>query len=555
MTNLLQLTEQRSPAGQTFIVDEASVITGIGVYFAAADGTYPITLEMRPTAESGSPSAKRFIPGSRVTASAAAVTAKANTTFGAATEYKFTFPEPQYIPANSLVSFVIYTSAPVGSYKMFIAENGEFNIGTTTSRYSAPNNTVDGSFFSSSNGTNWEGDNNKDIAFKIYRAKFTTGIVNRAKMYVNNPPMKALTENDIENNYTDYTYDPLVFKAGADSIGVIHPSHGFQPGDKVKLTSTTVDSSDTINGVLGSSILGTRTITSTDPFGYNISIDSAADSSVRAGGTGMYASEQYSFNEMILDIPTTTPSGTIITPKGNFTSSKSFGGSETAYVAKNGISLSLGEYQVLPDPHVITSTDQETLRLSGAGSTIVQLNLETENQYVAPYFNVNESNIVTMSNFIDYQQSDDSALSGRNKITTLNYTSESNARGGTTASKHITIPYRLVTSATSIVVLVDALRPVGADFSVWYRSFNSADEASSIENQGWFEFDKSVKNTSIQGNVYSETAQDDTRFVEYEFAKFDMVAFDTYQIKITMNSNRSSYPPIFKTLRTIATSD
>ena len=70
-------------------------------------------------------------------------------------------------------------------------------------------------------------------------------LVNRAKLLVNNPPMKALTENDIENNYTDYTYDPLVFKAGADSIGVIHPSHGFQIGDKVKLTSNSLDSGDT----------------------------------------------------------------------------------------------------------------------------------------------------------------------------------------------------------------------------------------------------------------------------------------------------------------------
>jgi hypothetical protein len=555
MTNLLQLTEQRSPAAQTFIVDEASVITGIGVYFASADNTYPITLEMRPTAEGGSPSSKRFIPGSRVTATAAAVTAKANTTFGEGTEYKFTFPEPQYIPANSLVSFVLYTSAPVGNYRMYIAENGEFNIGTTTSRYTSQTNTVDGAFYSSSNGTSWEGDNNKDIAFKIYRAKFTTGVVNKAKLLVNNPPMKALTENDIENNYTDYTYDPLVFKAGADSIGIIHPSHGFQVGDKVKLTSNSLDSGDTVNGVLGSSILGTRTILNTDPFGYRFAIDSAATASVRAGGTGMYASEQYSFNQLIVDIPTSTPRGTVITPKGDFTTSKSFAGSETAYISRNNIAIEMGEEMRLPEPHVIASTDQETGRLNGVHSTAIQLNLETNNQFVAPYFNINEGNIITKSNFIDYQQSDDSSLSNRNKITTLDYAPESSARGGTTASKHITVPYRLVTSANSIVVLVDAIRPIGADFTVWYRTFNSADETNSIDDISWSEFNKNQKTTSIQGSVYSETAQDDNRFVEYEFAQFDLESFDTYQIKITMNTTRSSYPPIFGNLRTIATSD
>ena len=33
---LLQLSEQRNPTGQTFVVDEASTLTGIGIFFARA---------------------------------------------------------------------------------------------------------------------------------------------------------------------------------------------------------------------------------------------------------------------------------------------------------------------------------------------------------------------------------------------------------------------------------------------------------------------------------------------------------------------------------------
>ena len=117
---LLQLSEQRNPTGQTFVVDEASTLTGIGIFFARApvDDGYGITIEMRPTTESGAPSSLRFIPGTRVSATAAQIRAKtdpggtfAGTTFAAAREYKFEFKHPIYVPANTLCSFVIYTSA------------------------------------------------------------------------------------------------------------------------------------------------------------------------------------------------------------------------------------------------------------------------------------------------------------------------------------------------------------------------------------------------------------------------------------------------------------
>jgi len=68
MTAALQLTQQANPTAQTFVVDEASVLTGIGIYFASVSSTYPITVELRPTTEGGIPSTKRYIPGTRVTA-------------------------------------------------------------------------------------------------------------------------------------------------------------------------------------------------------------------------------------------------------------------------------------------------------------------------------------------------------------------------------------------------------------------------------------------------------------------------------------------------------
>jgi hypothetical protein len=557
MTGILQLTEQRSPTAQTFVVDEACVLTGVGIFFNSAHDTLPITLELRPTTEGGTPSAKRYIPGTRVMASASAVSAKAGSSFSSAREYKFEFPSPVYVPGNSLLAVVLYSSAPADAYKVFFAENGEFNFGTTTSRYNSGVNVSRGALYASSNGTTWEGDNNKDLTFKVYKAQFDTNLTATAKLEANIPPVKKLSENLTQSILGDYVYDPLIFTKDSSYVSVLHPSHGFRVGDTVKISSDTtgIDSGDTVNGILGSSILGAQTIKDVDAFGYSFDLrtDSNADSSIRAGGTGLYATEQYVVDEMALQLPFQAPTGTNIFVNGNFTSIGGLGDANTGYDALPQKFVSLDFPQVLKVPAVIASKDQENGQLSGNASTLLTVNMTTTDENVAPYFNVNSSILNIVSNFIDYQQSDDSATTGRNYVSTVPYTAETNADGGTVASKHITVPFRLSNSSTSIVVLVDAIRPEGADFDIWYRtSLGSVGEK--LEDQDWVAFGKDIKITKSNSYIDVPPSDDIYKFVEYEFNVFNLAAFDEYQIKITMNATNSTRPPMFTNLRTIATS-
>ena len=557
MTGILQLTEQRSPTAQTFVVDEACVLTGVGIFFNSAHDTLPITLELRPTTEGGTPSAKRYIPGTRVIASASAVSAKAGSSFGSAREYKFEFPSPVYVPGNSLLAVVLYSSAPADAYKVFFAENGEYHFGTTTARYNSGVNVSRGALYASSNGTTWEGDNNKDLTFKVYKAQFDTNLTATAKLEANIPPVKKLSENLTQSILGDYVYDPLIFTKDSSYVSVLHPSHGFRVGDTVKISSDTtgIDSGDTVNGILGSSILGAQTIKDVDAFGYSFDLrtDSNADSSIRAGGTGLYATEQYIVDEMALQLPFQAPTGTNIFVNGNFTSIGGLGDANTGYNALPQKFVSLDFPQVLKVPAVIASKDQENGQLSGNASTLLTVNMTTADENVAPYFNVNSSILNIVSNFIDYQQSNDSDTTGRNYVSTVPYTAETNADGGTVASKHITVPFRLSNSSTSIVVLVDAIRPEGADFDIWYRtSLGSVGEK--LEDQDWVAFGKDIKITKSNSYIDVPPSDDIYKFVEYEFNVFNLAAFDEYQIKITMNATNSTRPPMFTNLRTIATS-
>lgn len=556
-TGVLQLTEQLNPMAQTFRVTErnGSVLTAIGLYFqsapAVSDDQLPITIELRPVTESGSPSGRRFISGTRVSASAAQIRAVASTTFGSGTEYKFTFDQPLYVPGNVELALVAYTNAKVGQYKVWAGKIGEHQYGSTTELVSQQ--LASGVFFQSSNGTAWSKDQEMDIAFKVYRAVFDTSVTSTAYMNTNLPPRKSLTENLYTDAITKYPTDPLIFTKDNSKVRVIHPGHGFIIGDKVKLSSDSAgyDSADTINGIPGSELLRTHTIDSADPFGYTISVTSTADSSLREGGTNIYATEQYIIDDFVLSAPNVIPTGSSLSFNGDFTTSKSFAGTETAYATTANVALNLNKPTKFRNPHVIASKAQEddAAKLNGDPSTVIRAVFNTTDQYVAPSFDLPTTNLKTLANFIDYPQSDDSSATNRNNITTIDYVAETEPDGGTNASKHITIPFQLEEAATSIRVYIDAIRPVGSDFSVWYRTLNTS-TSGVILDQNWVEFSKTI-NPPNSSN-YLQIGETDM-YRQFEFNVYDLPDFDTYQLKITMNSTNSSSVPEFKNLRTIAT--
>jgi hypothetical protein len=575
MTTFIQLTEQLNPLAQIFRVTEpgGSVITAIGIFFQRApevgDDQFDITLELRPVSEGGNPSSQRYIEGTRASASAVNVRAAVNAsggasgidgTFNANAEYKFTFPDPVFFPYNTEVAIVISTAAPAGKYKVWSGVVGDFVYGSTAKKVTEHLNA--GGFYQSANGTSWVTEPYTDLAFKVYRAVFqATG--NYATLTADPPPVKALTDpnNIYKDNLIRYSYDPLLFTGGNNQVRVIHPASGFIAGDRVVLSSLSTGFSgiDTINGVLGSSILGTRLIDSADLYGYTITMDSAADSSVRAGGTGLLASEQYIFNTLNINIPVSIPEYTAVYTQVDLTTITSYGTEESVeptYQELTGVPMLLNSPTTFIKPFVIASVEQEDS--AGAGgrlgseSTTIRIGLNTDNKYVAPYFNHKAANLQMLMNFIDNQDSDDyNGSEYRNVITTIDYQPESSPNGGSAAAKHLTVPFVLAREATSLRVIVDAARPKGAEFSVWYRTNTSASDTK-ITDVSWTEFSKTDVNS--KGTAYVQIQQDDNpgQLREYEFNVYDIPSYDEYQVKIVMTASRSSYPPIFTNLRTIA---
>lgn len=555
----LSLTEQKNPLAQTFRVTESvgSVLTGVGLFFystpGASDAQKPITVELRPVRD-GAPSSDEYWPGTRVTVAPSVIRSKASTTFSTATEHKFTFKQPIYVPGNTEVAIVAYTSAKVGQWQVWVGEVGELVSGNTTKRITGQLDT--GTMYESSNGTAWQPSQMIDLAFRVYRAVFNYRN-SFAYLDITPPPLRALTQNTKDNLPHNYPRNPLIFKANSPRVKVLHPNHGFSRGDQVYLTG--FDSASSTRGVLGSNIMGTRTIDSADAFGYSFraSNNDLASSTGQGGGNRIKASEQIvSGNYAIIsNIP--RPTGTSASAKVKFTTTVNRFGQEHTTAADNTpwqptqeLSAVLNQFVQLREPFVIATDPQEqaATKLNGASSGYIKINLTTKNKYVAPCIYPENTKLRTVSWLIDDQQSDDSDATNKTYMTTLPYVSEQNPIGGTTASKHITIPYSIAESATSIRVLMDMYRVEGTDINVWYRTTNT--DGTPINKISWKPFSK-TNNPPNFSNYYDQIPG--PAFKQYEFNVYDISEFDQYQIKITFHSRNVAYAPTIRNLRTIAT--
>ena len=557
MAQNISLTDQENPIAQTFRVLEkgGSVITKIGVFFASAPKStqtqHPIFLELRPVTDGGNPSSTQYWASTKTKATASQIRSVASTSFSSGTEYKFTLKSPLYVPENTEIAFVLYSAAPAGRYRVWGGSLGDFEYGSTVKRITHQLDA--GVLFQSANGTAWSADQTTDLAFKVYRAEFAYQTV-KAVLHVDQPPKKRLTENIYTNKITSYPTNPLRMTAGSKDISVVHPAHGFQIGDHVVLETfgNGFDSADTVNGISGANILGRRVITAVDPFGYTFTAGGATNATTTAskGGSKMRATEQYMLDEMRLDLYLDTPPNTSAYIDGSFTTSKGFAGNETAYSTIENVPINLASVVRFKDPVVVASKSNEDLRLSGNPSTTFNVYLTTNNKYVAPHFNTHNDHLGSTSFLIDYQDSAD--FTNFNEISTIPFVSEEEPDGGTTAFKHITVPFVLENAAASIRVLIEAVRPEGSDFDVWYRTANSS-ASTPISRKRWTKFSKSKSSPNTSNYYEVGTVDDYSKSREYEFNVYDINAFDTYQIKVTFNSRRQTQPPVMMSLRTIAT--
>ena len=381
-----QTTEKLQPIAQTFVVNHSSgiYVTKVGLFFSAKaeDGDYPVQVHIRPTIN-GAPDGNKILENSIVYKAASAVT----TSVDATTETVFIFEEPVFLEGNKEYAICVTSNAKSDAYQVYSSKLGNFVLGSTTERIQT--DPYSGTFFKSSTGRNFEADNTRDLTFNLYRANFTYQNA-FARFNAAPPPLKALKQ------------DPFEFTASDATLRVFHNNHGFQVNDTVNISadSSGLTSSTSINGVVGSSILGDRIITAIDATGYTFEMDSTADSSVFGGGNGILATQQYIIDGFKPNVEILQPTGSTYSMYSNLTATKSYAGSETAYGTIGPIPSSNKTDTFLRDPAVITTQAKETSL--GRNSYFLEVELNSTSTYAAPSVDLQRASLIAIHNITQY---------------------------------------------------------------------------------------------------------------------------------------------------------
>lgn len=516
---------RRDPLAQTFRVTKPSgmYVTKIDVFFKAKDATIPVEMQIRPVVN-GQPSATDIITNAVKFLTPSEVSLPASQTQAAvlAAPTTFEFDEPIFLNPNTEYAIVLLAESK--DYEAYVAETYAFELGSTEKRVNRQPSL--GSLFKSQNGSTWTPDQTKDLAFKIYQAQFDTAggyaVFENADV-----PDELLPEN------------PFYMDSGDATVTMLFPNHGYSVSDTVTISG--LDSATTYNGILGTSILGSRTVTAIDGFGLRFEADSSSTSAGRFGGSEIVADQQLNFDVAIPNFTTILPDDTTLSYGVKFTTGSSLAGSETRYQKDANYSgdIQIGDENVFPTPRLIAKAANETSELgSGERSVTFKVDLGTTRADVSPYIDAQRTSLTTTSNLIDNQAA--GAASGFN--VPLNYEVETNAFGGSALSKHHTTVQNLEEDAVGLKVILAAIRPSGSNIDLYYRVANDGENIFDVD---W----------TLQASE-TTVAPDGENFREYRYLiggdGGDVNSFTQYQLKLVFRTNNQSRPPVVKDLRGIA---
>lgn len=530
------------PLAQSFLVTEPEGIflTKVRVYFKTKPGPSanpaPAMFEIRPMVN-GSPSSTQVIPGSMVAKLPADINIPVSETkadiLAAGTD--FVFDEPVYLEGRT--EYAIVLLADTTDYRVYVAEAGAFEIGTTERRIGTQPSM--GTLFKSQSGRTWTPDQTRDMTFRLYKAQFDTAggfaILENAAV-----PFEALPIN------------PMSMDSGSRWVTVLHPNHGFDSGDDVKIFG--LDSATSYAGILGSSIMGINEVAFPDQTGYQIYVDSAATSSGIVGGMEAIAQHNMVFSIVNPAIDALVVEQTTLGLEGKFTSGRSLAGGETRFAKDpNFVPLFIKENNYASSPYMIANADAETVEMGGTKSATMRLTMGTQSANISPVIDLQRASLILVNNVIDKQDSDRTITSpaaragGSSFNTPLVFVAETDPEDGSHAAKHITVPINLVEDAVGLKIILAANRPATTDFLLYYRTAASGEN---IRNVSWVLLDSEAP---------IPTDENPTTFREYRYLAGGLggalTPFTQYQIKVVFRSPNVAKVPVLKDLRVIALAD
>jgi hypothetical protein len=388
-TDRLIARQWYDPLAQSFLVEQkgGAFITKVDIYFATKDSSIPVSLDIRDMVN-GTPG-QNVLPFSKVTLTPDKVNLSGNTVTIDGTLYPtfdtpttFTFPSPVYVQEGQEYCFVLVSDS--NNYKVWTSYVGDTIPDSTRTISEQP---YAGVMFKSQNASTWTPEQNQDIKFTIWRAKFDTSKVSSLDFV-----------NDVIPYY-NLEKDPIQTVSGTNTVRVWHYDHGMHVNSRVNIKGVPA----AINGIPASEINGDKIISNVDLDCYTITTTTSATGSGYGGGSAVYATRNMQYNVIHPIIETQSFSDTNISYKVTGTSGKSIDGSETPYtIDATDTPCLIKENNYFLTPKLVASEINETNLMSSVKSLNLNVRMTSTNDSLSPVVDTSRSSLVCISNKINY---------------------------------------------------------------------------------------------------------------------------------------------------------
>ena len=365
----------------------------------------------------------------------------------------FEFTEPVYLQPWTRYAIVVQSQST--EYELFSAKTLERVFGSTTRTITTQ--PIPGELFLPANGGNYVGSKDQDLMYRLIRAKFDQGggslVLKNALM-----PLKELEPNSIHTSN------------GSTTVTIKHPQHGHKVGDTVNVAGAVAT-----NGVPASEINQNQTITAVSLNQYQFAVSTSATATGFGGGDEVRATENHVFSVANLQLENAIPRSSSIDVSAKFTSGAYISSGSTRFtVDPQYRRITPGQNVDFEVPRAIYNTITETSGL-GAGnrSASVKVDLKSGDDYVSPIIDLQRTSLIVAGYAIDNPDTHPSLIQN---------VAETNPSGGTSGSKHITLPVRLPEPAVGIDARCFSNIPDSADVEFYFRT---ADADEDLWTQPW----------------------------------------------------------------------
>ena len=275
------------------------------------------------------------------------------------------------------------------------------------------------------------------------------------------------------------------------------------------------------------------------------------------GGRNIFATQNIQYNQIYPRINFITPGQTTISTRTRTVSGTSAGGSEVSFLDQGFESIELNKINTLSTPRLVASPINEDAYLPDLPlnrSNTLSIRMLSGDKNLSPVVDTMNASVLYIRNRLNSPISD-YATDRRVKL------NSNDPHAGVYISNRVD----LKNPATSLQVLVSALRNESSDFRVLYKLFsNEVSEAEQsyelfpgfdnlIDTDGDGFGDEVIDAARNSGRPDAKVASStDNEFLEYQFSADNLREFTGFVIKVVFSGTNEAEAPRLSDLRAIA---